>query len=185
MQVIQSQSLLKAFSGSHCLSAASWHSSGSLASSTLIVLLVTVLEHQQRGERHFTNHYKLTLTKSAWRLNASVIPSGNSHLNSPEVCWTEFVRNQSLECSRKEDDNHHSHLEIQRLQFRLRIKDTTYKSETLSCTYSENAMPLWCTYSLVFQIHCLIYAPQWPTRNFTPFCILDFAAVCQPHSPDG
>lgn len=46
----------KAFSGSHCLSAASWHSSGSLASSTFVVLLVTVLtKKKQKGEGCFRN----------------------------------------------------------------------------------------------------------------------------------
>lgn len=42
----------------------------------------------------------------------SFLPSGNCRLNNPEVCWTESVHTQSLECWQKEDDNYRSHLEI-------------------------------------------------------------------------
>lgn len=45
----------KAFSGSYCLSAASRHPSGSLTSSALVVLLVTILE-QHRETKHVRNN---------------------------------------------------------------------------------------------------------------------------------
>lgn len=127
----------KAFSGSHCLSAASWHSSGSLTSSTFVVLLVTVLtKKKQKGKGCFRNCNNKTATKITYSLNTSFIPSDNSHLSNPEVCCTEFVHIPSLECWRKEHDNHRSHLETQRHKLEFMHEKLCYQIH--KCVIKEN-----------------------------------------------
>lgn len=70
----------------------------------------SVGSHPAGKDKRFRHNFIRWQQINRRSLDASFLPSGNSHWSNPAVCWTEWVRSPSLECWQREGDNHRSHL---------------------------------------------------------------------------